>query len=178
MSRVNLNIRVLGFTATVSMLSILLFGLVPIIRTAKLNLNSALKGESSIDKIGIWTALPGLEQADRRWADRVFIAVAGVRRASRSYISESEWSGGRFRSGKRPPSFRSSVHAGAVTSDPGGRLFRRMTSLPGVESATYYFYNGMLDIGGAHSFTPIRMPGSISSATEAPEAVVFPVGPR
>ena len=177
-SRANLNIRVLGFTATVSMLSILLFGLVPIIRTANLDLNSALKGESSIDKPGFGRRFLGLSKltvVGQIAFSLLLLVSAGL--LVRTFQNLNGLEAGFDRQNV----LQFSVHPytpAPGTSDPGDRLFHRMTLQPGVEAATYYFFSGMLDIGGAHSFTPIRMPGSIRSATEAPEAVVFPVGPR
>ncbi len=177
-SRVNLNIRVLGFTATVSMLSILVFGLVPIIRTGKVDLNSALKGESSIDKSGFGRRVLGLSKltvVGQIAFSLLLLVSAGL--LVRIFQNLNGLEAGFDRQNVLQFSVLPYT-LGAVSSDPGDRLFRRITLLPGVESATYYFFLGMLDIGRAHSFTPVRVPGSITSATEAPEAVVFPVGPQ
>ena len=173
--RVGLDLRVLSFTGVVALLSVLAFGLVPAMRTAYLDPNTAPKGSSGYEGKRLQVGALNRFIVAAQVAFTLVVLVGGALFLGTLWNLRSLDTGFdrqnviQFSVGRT-----SSPRSG--TGNVGERLLSELPSVPGVASATYFYYGGIL--GVADDFTGLQVDGRVPNVDEVLEAQVFAVGPK
>ena len=172
---VGLNLPVLAFTAGVSILAGLLFGLAPALRTGRADLSDALRsrGETGGGRLrsGLGPALVATQVA----LSLVLLVGSGL--LVRSLVNLAGAEVGFQRDGVAVLDIDTRV-AGLQTSELSDyyrRLLERVGGVPGVKSATVATYSPM---NGTSRSSSLTVEGYTSTPGDAPEANVILVGPR
>ena len=171
---VGLNLPVLAFTAGVSILAGLLFGLAPALRAGRADLSDALRsrGESGGGRLrsGLGPTLVTAQVA----LSLVLLVGSGLLVRSLMNLAGAEV--GFRRDGVAIIDIDTRV-AGLETSELGDyyrRLLERVSGVPGVKSATVATYSPM---NGTSRSSTLTVEGYAATPAEAPEANVLLVGP-
>ena len=172
---VGLNLPVLAFTAGVSMLAGLLFGLAPALRAGRADLSDALRSRGEIGGGRLRSGLGPTLVATQVALSLVLLVGSGL--LVRSLVNLAGADVGFRRDGVAVLDMDTRV-AGlkpSELSDYYRRLLERVGGVPGVKSATVATYSPMNGVSRSSSLT---VEGYTTTPTEAPEANILLVGPR
>ena len=172
---VGLNLPVLGFTAGVSILAGILFGLAPALRAGRADLSDALRSRGETGGGRLRSGLGPTLVATQVALSLVLLVGSGLLVRSLMNLAGAEV--GFRRDGVVILDIDTRV-AGLQTSELSDyyrRLLERVSGAPGVKSVTVATYSPMSGIGRSSSLT---VEGYAAPAGEDAEAGVLLVGPR